>query len=53
MSHCLACAVADDLAQHRDNTATEWSVRRATLNFAVIVARRTCPDYKPTQGDER
>jgi hypothetical protein len=45
--HCLACQIADELAAHRDSTATDWSVRRAALNFAVIIARTTCPDYVP------
>lgn len=44
--HCPACRIARELTEHRDASATDWSVRRATLNFSIIVARRSCPDGK-------
>ena len=53
--HCPACRVARQLAEHRDDTAPEWDQRRATLNFATVIARRSCVDYQPattTRGDE-
>lgn len=49
--HCPACRVARELADHRDGSAAEWSIRRATLNFAVIVARRACPEYEPVRAE--
>lgn len=45
--HCPACRVRRELTEHRDQTAAEWSQRRAALNFARIVAGRACPDYAP------
>lgn len=48
--HCPACAVAVELAMHRDLTAGGWSVRRATLNFAIVIARRACPSYEHADG---
>lgn len=54
MSHCPACATAEELARHRDTTTNEWTIRRGALNFAVIVARTHCPNYtsvtEPGQG---
>lgn len=44
--HCPACRVVRELAEHRDQTADGWSVRRATLNFAIIIARRACPAFE-------
>lgn len=54
VEHCPACRVAAELLAHRDSTAPDWGVRRATLNFAAVVARRACPAYVPstdTEGD--
>jgi hypothetical protein len=50
--HCPACLVAVELAEHRDRTAGAWSIRRATLNFAIVVARRACPSYAPASTGE-
>jgi hypothetical protein len=49
--HCPACRVARELTEHRDAAAADWSVRRATLNFARIIAERACPDWKPASED--
>ena len=43
---CAACRIADTLEEHRNATASDWSYRRATLNFAIIIARRECPAYQ-------
>jgi hypothetical protein len=43
--HCPACRIVVELEEHRDATAGGWSIRRATLNFAIVVARRACPAY--------
>lgn len=43
--HCPACRVVAELEEHRDATAGGWSVRRATLNFAIVIARQACPAY--------
>lgn len=48
IDHCPACEIARELTKHRDATATDWSFRRGTLNFAIVVARRACPEYVPT-----
>jgi hypothetical protein len=40
---CPACRIIAALEQHRDNTATNWSLRRGMLNFAIVIARRECP----------
>jgi hypothetical protein len=48
--HCPACTIAADLTKHRDATATDWSFRRGTLNFAIVVARRACPAYVPIEA---
>lgn len=45
--HCPACQVAIELRQHRDATAPGWSIRRGTLNFAIIIAERACSAYTP------
>lgn len=50
--HCPACSVVADLVEHRNKTAAEWSVRRGTLNFAIVVAMRSCPDYIPEKEKE-
>ena len=50
--HCPACRVARELAEHRDATAAEWSVRRATLNFAYVLAARACPSWEPARREE-
>lgn len=50
--HCPACRVARELAEHRDATASEWSVRRATLNFAHVLATRACPAWEPSKVRE-
>jgi hypothetical protein len=50
--HCPACAIARELSAHRDMAATDWTPRRAVLNFDVIVARRACPDYQPATTEE-
>lgn len=49
--HCPACRVVAELTEHRDLTAGGWSVRRATLNFALVIARRACPAYEPAASD--
>lgn len=49
--HCPACQVATELEEHRDAAADGWSVRRATLNFTLVIARRACPAYVPAQPD--
>jgi hypothetical protein len=46
--HCPACSVARQLTEHRNTTAPDWTERRATLNYARIIATRTCPEYTPT-----
>ena len=50
--HCPACAIARELSAHRDMAATDWTPRRAVLNFAVIIARRACPAYVPATTEE-
>lgn len=45
--HCPACQVAAELVEHRDATAGGWSIRRGTLNFAVVIAQQACPGYQP------
>lgn len=50
--HCPACQVVADLTAHRDATAGGWSIRRATLNFAVVIAERACPGYRPPGREE-
>lgn len=50
--HCPACRVARELTEHRDACAVEWSHRRAALNFALILAKRACPDYRPARTTE-
>lgn len=50
VDHCPACQVARELAQHRDDKAPGWSIRRGALNFAVLVAQRACPAYEPAGG---
>lgn len=51
--HCPACQVVRELTAHRDSHSFPDGVRRWTLNFAVVIARSCCPDYKPTStGDE-
>ena len=54
-AHCPACQVAVELTEHRDATAGGWSVRRATLNFALVIARRACTSYEPvtSRGEEQ
>lgn len=49
--HCPACAIAAELRKHRDQSAPTWDVRRATLNFALVVAETHCPDYVPEPSD--
>lgn len=44
-AHCPACHVVVEPEAHRDATAGGWSVRRATLNFAIVIARQACPAY--------
>ena len=41
--HCPACRIARELTEHRDTTAGDWTMRRGTLNFAIVIARRACP----------
>lgn len=50
--HCPACQIAEELTKHRDATYPEWGKSRAALNFARIIAARSCPDYQPatTEG---
>lgn len=50
--HCPACRVARELGEHRDSTAADWSIRRATLNFARIIATRACPEYAPAPTED-
>lgn len=50
--HCPACRVVAELSEHRDATAGGWSIRRGTLNFAILVARQCCPDYEPSTGGD-
>lgn len=45
VSHCPACRVVSELSEHRDATAGGWSIRRGTLNFAIVIARQACPAY--------
>jgi hypothetical protein len=45
VSCCPACQVVAELTTHRDATAGGWSVRRSTLNFAIVIAQRACPSY--------
>jgi hypothetical protein len=45
------------LSEHRDATAGGWPIRRGTLSFAIVVARRACPAYvavvSPGQGSDQ
>lgn len=41
--HCGACQIVRELTDHRNLTAPVWGVRRATLNFAIVIARSVCP----------
>ena len=52
--HCPACQIVRELTDHRDATATatEWSARRAALNFALVIAARACPQYVPVMNEE-
>lgn len=50
--HCPACRVARELTEHRDNYAAGWSDRRAMLNFAAIIARRACPEYRAKEASK-
>jgi hypothetical protein len=50
LPHCPACRVVAELSEHRDATAGGWSIRRATLNFAILTARQACPDHAPHEG---
>jgi hypothetical protein len=50
--HCPACRIARELTEHRDATAAEWSVRRATLSFARVLAVRACAEWAPAGGGE-
>jgi hypothetical protein len=52
LDHCPACSVARQLTEHRNTTAPDWTERRATLNYARIIATRTCPNYTPTTTEE-
>lgn len=49
-AHCAACAIAEELEEHRDAHAETWSVRRGMLSFCIVVARRHCTAYKPEGG---
>jgi hypothetical protein len=50
--HCPACRVVAELSEHRDATAGGWSIRRATLNFAIITAQRSCSAYIASASSE-
>lgn len=52
LDHCPACRVARELTEHRDASANEWSIRRATLNFARIVATQACPDWQAAESGD-
>jgi hypothetical protein len=50
--HCPACSVARQLTEHRNTYTPNWTERRATLNYARIIATRTCPNYKPATTED-
>jgi hypothetical protein len=43
---CAACRIAATLTEHRDACAADWSHRRGTLNFAILIAQQECPEHK-------
>lgn len=45
-AECPACRIVNTLAKHRDTTAADWSLRRGTLNFAILIAQRECPAHQ-------
>lgn len=49
VDHCPACAVVRELTEHRDQTAPEWGQRRATLNFAIVIAASVCTENRKTE----
>lgn len=54
MTHtCPACRLVADLTAHRDNHHPTWGPRRATLNFALVLAARACPLYQPATINAR
>jgi hypothetical protein len=51
---CPACRITDELTRHRDQATPTWGEKRAAFNFALVIARRACPEYVPparTEGD--